>query len=76
MSNEHKTDEDKDNGAGKMSRKKYEKELQRLQAELYALQAWVKAKGLRIIFVFEDNRPHQKDDSSKSNQQRVHRSRV
>jgi polyphosphate kinase len=31
----------------------YEKELRRLQAELCTLQAWVKAKGLRVIVVFE-----------------------
>ena len=53
MSNKHKDDTDKDSGDGKMSRKKYEKELERLQAELCALQGWVKAKGLRIIIVFE-----------------------
>src|SRR5499433_1888085 len=37
----------------KMKRKDYEKELQRLQAELCILQEWVKYKGLRIIIVFE-----------------------
>jgi polyphosphate kinase 2 len=37
----------------KLSRKKYESELRRLQAELCALQDWVKAKGLRVIVVFE-----------------------
>ena len=37
----------------KLSGKKYETELRRLQAELCALQAWVKAKGLRVIIVFE-----------------------
>jgi polyphosphate kinase 2 len=34
-------------------RKKYEKELRRLQAELCKLQDWVKYKGLRIILIFE-----------------------
>src|SRR4051794_34909441 len=38
---------------GKLTRKSYEAELQRLQAELCHLQAWVKAKGLRVIIVFE-----------------------
>ena len=33
--------------------KAYEKELRKLQAELCALQDWVKAKGLRVIVVFE-----------------------
>jgi len=46
----------KDNQDGdgrKLKRKKYEKELRRLQAELCRLQEWVKQKGLRIIVVFE-----------------------
>ena len=49
-----KTDKKK-NGTGKepLSRKKYEKELRRLQAELCKLQDWVKAKGKRVIIVFE-----------------------
>jgi polyphosphate kinase 2 len=37
----------------KLKRKKYQKELERLQAELCALQEWVKRKGLRVIVVFE-----------------------
>ena len=37
----------------KLKRKDYEKELQRLQAELCILQEWVKHKGLRVILVFE-----------------------
>src|SRR6188768_1309775 len=36
-----------------MKRKKYEKELRKLQAELCHLQEWVKHKGLRVIVVFE-----------------------
>src|SRR5271166_5688659 len=36
-----------------LKRKKYEKEMRRLQAELCKLQDWVKHKGLRIIIVFE-----------------------
>jgi polyphosphate kinase 2 len=36
-----------------LKRKKYEKELRRLQAELCKLQDWVKHKGLRVIVVFE-----------------------
>jgi polyphosphate kinase 2 (PPK2 family) len=38
---------------GKMKRKSYEKELHQLQVELCHLQDWVKAKGARIIIVFE-----------------------
>jgi polyphosphate kinase len=37
----------------KMKRKVYEKELQKLQVDLAHLQDWVKAKGARIIIVFE-----------------------
>jgi polyphosphate kinase 2 len=37
----------------KMKRKDYEKELQKLQVDLCHLQEWVKAKGARIIIVFE-----------------------
>src|SRR5580658_741037 len=36
-----------------LSRKQYEAELRRLQAELCKLQDWVKYRGLRIIVVFE-----------------------
>jgi polyphosphate kinase 2 len=46
----------KKNGDGtrtKLTRKEYEAELRRLQAELCKLQAWVKAKGQRVIVVFE-----------------------
>ncbi len=36
-----------------MKGKAYDKELRKLQAELCHLQDWVKAKGLRVIIVFE-----------------------
>jgi polyphosphate kinase 2 len=36
-----------------IKRKKYEKQLRRLQAELCKLQDWVKHKGLRVMIVFE-----------------------
>jgi polyphosphate kinase 2 len=39
--------------AEKLSTKDYEAELRRLQEELCVLQDWVKAKGLRVIIVFE-----------------------
>src|SRR5712675_183281 len=48
-----KPKKDKRDTSSKLDRKKYEKELRHLQAELCALQAWVKAKGLRVIIVFE-----------------------
>src|SRR5262245_49179363 len=42
------------NGAKpKLKRKEYEEELRDLQAELCALQEWVKHEGLRVILVFE-----------------------
>jgi len=37
----------------KLKRKDFEKELVRLQGKLCALQEWVKAKGLRVIVIFE-----------------------
>jgi polyphosphate kinase 2 len=43
----------KSNGANKLKRKDYEKELRKLQVELSHLQAWVKDKGLRAIVLFE-----------------------
>jgi polyphosphate kinase 2 len=48
-----KDKEQEGNGNSKLKRKEYEKELRRLQAELCYLQAWVKAKGLRIMVLFE-----------------------
>jgi polyphosphate kinase 2 len=39
--------------SSKLKTKVYEKELRKLQAELCALQDWVKHKGLRVIIVFE-----------------------
>jgi polyphosphate kinase 2 len=38
---------------GRVPRKKYEKELLRLQGELVRLQEWVKAEGARVVVVFE-----------------------
>jgi polyphosphate kinase len=43
----------KNGGKTKLDRKTYEQELRRLQVELCTLQEWVKAKGLRVIVVFE-----------------------
>jgi len=37
----------------KLKGKEYAKELVKLQGELCALQDWVKAKGLRVIVIFE-----------------------
>jgi polyphosphate kinase 2 len=43
----------KDDPKPKLKRSDYEEQLRRLQAELCTLQAWVKAKGLRAIVIFE-----------------------
>ena len=48
----HKKGTENDNG-NKMKRKLYEKELHKLQVQLCHLQEWVKAKGLKIVIVFE-----------------------
>ena len=45
------TGADKENS--KMERKRYEQELHKLQVELCHLQEWVRAKGLKVIIVFE-----------------------
>ena len=37
----------------KLDKKMYEKELERLQAELVKLQEWIKAQGLKVVVVFE-----------------------
>ena len=41
------------NSDGKMKGKLYEKELRKLQIELCYVQDWVKAKGARVIILFE-----------------------
>src|SRR5262245_11341111 len=43
----------KQNDAGKIDRKTYEKEMLKLQEELSYLQAWVKEKKERVIIVLE-----------------------
>src|SRR5436853_6403208 len=42
-----------DEAGTRMKRKKYEKELRKLQTELCLLQKWVVHAGLRVIVVFE-----------------------
>jgi polyphosphate kinase len=54
-----------------MKRKKYEKELKRLQAELCVLQDWVKEKGLRAIVVFEGRDAAGKGGTIKAIMERV-----
>ena len=50
MKNHKKSDTDRN---PKMSNKEYLKELRKLQVELCRLQDWVKAKGARVIIIFE-----------------------
>src|SRR5947209_2074885 len=38
---------------GKMKRKEFERELEKLQVELVKLQRWVIHEGLRVIIIFE-----------------------
>jgi polyphosphate kinase len=49
----HMAKKPRNDGNPKLKRKPYETQLRQLQAELCALQEWVKVKGLRIIIVFE-----------------------
>ena len=44
---------DAEQTAQKISRKHYDKELERLHVELVKLQQWVVAKGLKVVVVFE-----------------------
>jgi polyphosphate kinase 2 len=55
----------------RMKRKKYEKELKKLQAELCRLQDWVVHKGLRVIVVFEGRDAAGKGGTIKAIMERV-----
>jgi polyphosphate kinase 2 len=46
-------DEDLYKKSGKIKKKYYERELERLQVELVKLQLWVKEQGLRVVVLFE-----------------------
>ena len=46
-------DKNQEEKPGKMKRKEFEKELEKLQVELVKLQRWVVHEGLRVIIVFE-----------------------
>jgi polyphosphate kinase 2 len=48
-----KKDTNDEEAGGKLSSKKYDKELKKLHVELVKLQEWVKAKGIKICIVFE-----------------------
>ena len=55
MSKKHKDETEKKNGQSnhKLKKKAYEKELARLHVELVKLQEWIKAKGLKVVALFE-----------------------
>jgi polyphosphate kinase 2 len=46
-------DEPAETGAKPMSKRRYYEELPRLQLELSKLQEWVRAKGLKVVVIFE-----------------------
>jgi polyphosphate kinase len=46
-------DSNQDEQPGKMKRKEFERELEKLQVELVKLQRWVVHEGLRVVIVFE-----------------------
>lgn len=48
-----KNDKDHSSTGGKLSKKRYEKELERLHIELVKLQEWIKYSGMKVIVVFE-----------------------
>ena len=52
-SKQKKPTKDEERRPEKMSRKKYEKHLEKLQVELVKLQEWVRHTGARIVVVFE-----------------------
>jgi polyphosphate kinase len=57
--------------APRMKRKKYEKELRRLQTELCRLQDWVVHAGLRVVVVFEGRDAAGKGGTIKALMERV-----
>jgi polyphosphate kinase 2 len=40
-------------GREKLGRKEFDRELERLQRELVLMQEWIKAKGLKVVVIFE-----------------------
>lgn len=53
MTDEITHSEDHDKASGKLKKKYYEAELQRLQVELVKLQEWIKHQGLKVVVIFE-----------------------
>jgi len=63
--------QDSTKDAKMLKRKKYEKQLRKLQAELCKLQEWVKYKGLRVIIIFEGRDAAGKGGTIKAMTERV-----
>jgi polyphosphate kinase 2 len=53
MAEDRRKNGKKDKNDGRMKRKRYEKELRKLQVRLCDLQEWVKATGAKVIIAFE-----------------------
>jgi polyphosphate kinase 2 len=60
MSKSHKknksntqVEESRDNNTGKISKKHYEEEMEKLQAELVKLQFWTRKTGAKVVVIFE-----------------------
>jgi polyphosphate kinase 2 (PPK2 family) len=53
MSKDKKTTAKASSAPGKLGRKEYDAQLEKLHIELVKLQQWVVAKGLKVIVVFE-----------------------
>ena len=51
-SNTHQKDK-KNSKNGKLIKKEYEDELERLQLELVRMQTWIQQKGLKVVLIFE-----------------------
>ena len=66
-----KQSREKDGQAQKMKRKAYEQELRKLQVKLCHLQEWVKAKGFRVIIIFEGRDAAGKGGTIKAISERV-----
>jgi polyphosphate kinase 2 len=50
---DRKHDKRDDFDPNRLTKKKYESELERMQKELVKLQEWVRVKGLRVVVIFE-----------------------
>src|SRR5439155_13669893 len=64
-------DKNQEEQPGKMKRKEFERELEKLQVELVKLQDWVVHEGLRVIVVFEGRDAAGKGGTIKAIRERV-----